>query len=208
MGLKSRSGLKAFCAELAEAEPSPGGGTAAAGAGAMAASLLAMVCGVTAKNRKYARSADELARLRKELIALQTRLIENARLDAEAYDAVVAASKRRRERPGANTDAVYESALKRATEVPMATAEACACVLEAGIDVAELGSRAAWSDVGTALVLADAGFEGAIMNVRINLDTAHGGSDARSAEARLERLTERRRKGLSEAMKRLRSKKH
>jgi len=181
LGLKSAGALRTFCEELAEDTPSPGGGSAAAAAGAMAASLLAMVCGITAKSRKYAERAQTMVDLRSKLLRLQGRLLENARNDAEAYDDVLREARRRRESPGDEAQRGYESALKRAAEVPMRTAEACAEVLDLGRRVAELGSKSTYSDVGTALHLADAGLQGAVMNVRINLDLL--GDEAYRTEA-------------------------
>lgn len=188
--MRSADALGAFCAELADDKPSPGGGSAAAGAGAIAASLLAMVCGVTAKSKKHADRAETMLRMRDELMALQARLLENARLDAEAYDAVVAASRRRRELPGVEAETAFESSLRHAAEVPMRTAEACSAVLEIGIRVAELGSKSAWSDIGAALLLAEAGFNGAAMNVRINLDMIHDDEYVRTAGDRIQALAE------------------
>lgn len=206
MGLKSAGALKEFCAELAEDLPSPGGGSAAAAAGAMAASLLAMVCGITAKSKKHADKADTMSGLRNELLTLQGRLLEHARLDAEAYDMVVTKSRRRREAPGSESDEEYDSALKGAAEVPLATAEACAEVLRIAITVAELGTRNAHSDVGTALLLAEAGLGGADMNVRINLDMIRDEGYRRTASKRIDELSILGRSTLSEARARLASK--
>jgi formiminotetrahydrofolate cyclodeaminase len=169
----------------------------------MAASLLAMVCGVTAKSKKHADRESVMLELRRELLAVQERLLENARLDAEAYDRVVEASRRRRNDPGEEAERSYESALKHASDVPMATAEACAEVLETGIKVAELGTRSAWSDTGTALSLAEAAFDGAAMNVRTNLELIKDRVYAESAEGRLDRLTRASRSSLSEARDKL-----
>ncbi len=203
MGLKSADALKAFCAELSEDRPSPGGGTASAGAGAMAASLLAMVCGVTARNKKHADRADALLGIRADLHALQEKLIENARLDAEAYDAVVLASRQRREDPGEKTESAFQTTLKTAADVPMSTAETCSSVLEAGIRVAEMGARSTWSDIGTALLLAEAGFNGAAMNVRINLDIISDGAYVKTGRDRIHELAGLSHRRFLEAMDRL-----
>lgn len=201
--MNSADALRAFCAELAEDRPSPGGGTASAGAGAMAASLLAMVCGVTARNKKHADRADALLAMRTDLLALQDTLLENARLDAEAYDAVVLASRRRRESPGEEADSDFEAALKTAADVPMSTAKACSAVLEAGTRVAEMGARSAWSDIGTALLLAEAGFNGAAMNVRINLDIIRDGAYVKAGRDRIQELAGLSHRRFLEAMERL-----
>lgn len=203
--MNSTDALKAFCDELASDRPSPGGGTASAAAAAMSASLLVMVCGVTARNKKYADRAETLLAIKTDLLSLQTRLVQDARLDAEAYDAVVMASRRRRESPGEETDSAYESALKTAAEVPMRTAEICANLLGTGVRVAELGSRSAWSDIGVALLLAEAAFNGAAMNVRINLEIIRDKAFVKAAEAKMHDMMDISRKGFLEATEKLQS---
>lgn len=203
MGLKSADGLRAFCAELADDQPSPGGGSASAAAGAMAASLLAMVCGITAKSKKHADKAEVIGRLRGDLLALQSKLLDNAKADAEAYDMVVSTARRRRESPGEEAEKAYESALRYAADVPMKTAEDCASVLEAGVEVAELGARGAWSDLATALLLGEDGLRGAVLNVRINLDLMRDTGYATEMSGRIDALTRLSHQRFSEAMAKL-----
>ena len=55
--------LSEFTAQLASAQPAPGGGGAAALTGALAASLAAMAANVTAANPRYADRTDALAEI-------------------------------------------------------------------------------------------------------------------------------------------------
>ena len=55
--------LSDFTAQLASAQPAPGGGGAAALTGALAASLTAMAANVTAANPRYAERSDALRAL-------------------------------------------------------------------------------------------------------------------------------------------------
>ena len=55
--------LSDFTAQLASAQPAPGGGGAAALTGALAASLAAMAANVTAANPRYAERSDALRSL-------------------------------------------------------------------------------------------------------------------------------------------------
>lgn len=170
MGLKSRKALASFCRELASDTPSPGGGTASAAAGAMGASLLAMVCGITAKSKKHAKDAPALRRLERRLRKLGDDLVVLAARDAEAYDKVVIAFRKRRQKESPETEGGVEKSLVNAAEVPMRTAKACIEVLELSKTVVRLGSKSASSDIGVAVLLASAGFNGAAMNVQINLE--------------------------------------
>ena len=160
--------MKEFCAELANDQPSPGGGSASAAAGAMSASLLAMVCGITAKSKKHEADRPELQRVRLELLALSDELTSLAREDALAYDGVVEAARSRTQPNESEGTRRFGSALRHAAEVPLKTAAACAQVLELAPQVVALGKKSASSDILVAVLLAEAALKGAAANVRIN----------------------------------------
>jgi formiminotetrahydrofolate cyclodeaminase len=169
LGLDTVESLRSFCLELSKDKPSPGGGTASAAAGAMAASLLVMVCDITMRSKKHESSRPELMNLKPSLLGLRDELISLSLEDARAYDLVVDAVRARKENARDSADRDYQAALKHASEVPQKTATACLRVLETAVAVAGIGTRSASSDVGVAALLADAGFGGAAMNVKINL---------------------------------------
>lgn len=169
MGLKTVEELRSFCLELSNDQPSPGGGTASAAAGAMAASLLVMVCDITGRSKKHESSRPELMDLKSGLAVQRDELISLSLEDARVYDLVVEAARSRKAKIGDASENEYQAALKHASEVPQRTATACLRVLETAVAVAGIGTRSASSDVGVAVLLADAGFEGAAINVEINL---------------------------------------
>lgn len=168
--MKETEGLKDFCAELSSDTPSPGGGTASAAAGAMAASLLAMVCSITRKNKRYEERRAELDMLVDSLLTLRDELVALAEEDARAYDLLVEAFRRRRTEATDEAESAVEAAIEGAIEVPLKTARACARILETASRVAEIGTAKAHSDVAVAVFLAEAGVKGALMNVLINLE--------------------------------------
>jgi len=167
--LKDVSALERLNEELSSDRPSPGGGTASAIAGSMAASLLIMVCRLTARSKKHEGDRPELDRLTDELLDLRRELTGLAVRDAAAYDEVVAAAKRSKGSETAEALEAYQAALRRAADVPMATATACLEVLRRAKRVSRLGLKSASSDTRVAVLLARAGLEGAAANVRINL---------------------------------------
>lgn len=185
MGLKNVEALRSFCLELSSDAPSPGGGTASAAAGAMAASLMMMVCGITAKSKRHEPNKERLEALKAHLSVRRDELIDLSKEDARAYDRVVEAMRKNREGENKESIRAVQDALKFAAEIPMKTAARCIEVLEASIGVAELGTRNASSDVGVAVLLAQAGYKGASMNVRINLK---GIQDSKFVESATERL--------------------
>ena len=137
----------------------------------MAASLLAMVCGITRKSKKHESNWAELDRHREALLKLRDDLTALAGEDARAYDLLVEAMRRRKERKDEESEKQVLHALRHATEVPHTTSKKCLEVLTAAERVAEIGSRNAYSDAGVAVLLAEAGLKGALMNVMINAET-------------------------------------
>ena len=186
--MNSIGGLREFCAELANEQPSPGGGSASAAAGAMAASLLAMVCGITAKSKKHESEKPELQRLRVELIALADELTSLALEDALAYDGVIDAARHRSEPNESEGVRRFGATLRHAAEVPLKTAGACALVLDLAPQVASLGKKSASSDVIVAVLLAEAGLKGAAANVRINTKDMEDPEFVKSSDDRLRSL--------------------
>ena len=186
--MNSLDGLRSFCLELSSDQSSPGGGTAAAASGAMAASLLIMVCRITGSSKKYEQSWPELLKLRSELEGLRDQLLSLSRDDARAYDEVVVAFRKKKDRDDDASRKGVESALKHAAEVPLRTVEACSRVLGLTGKVAKLGIRSASSDVGVASLLAEAGLKGAALNIRINLKSMSDKSFTTSMEDTLTKL--------------------
>lgn len=168
--LRDIEGLRRFCDELSSDEPSPGGGTASAASGAMAASLLAMVCRLTLKNKRHEENWTELAMLTDSLMTLRDELVALAQEDADAYDGLVEAIRRRKSEDSEEARGAMNAALEEAIETPRKTAGACARILEISARVAEIGTRRAYSDVIVGIHMAAAGIQGAHANVRINLD--------------------------------------
>lgn len=151
--------LSEFTAQLASAQPAPGGGGAAALAGALAASLAAMAANVTAANPRYADRHDALATLAASCDAQRTTLL--ALIDA---------------------DAAHTACL-----APLAMLEHCeqvALLLPAALSTASPLLR---SDVGCAAALCSAAAEAAELNVLVNTGLL-APDDRAATEARAARL--------------------
>ena len=159
-----------FLDRIAGPEPTPGGGSAAALAGATAAALVEMVCSMskTRSGPAQDRARRDAAKAGAREAGTRLRLLVDQ--DAAAYDAVVAAyrlPKASEEEKGRRRTAVA-LAMKRATETPLGTAEACLIVLKAAQEAASHGNPNALSDARAGGALAWAGLVGALENVRIN----------------------------------------
>ena len=77
--------------------------------------------------------------------------------------------------PGANGSAIA-AAYEKATAVPLATARLCLQALELTEQAAASGNRNSTSDAGVGALLAKAGLDAALMNVRINLPSVREGA--------------------------------
>lgn len=166
-----QSGDSAFLEALASADPTPGGGSAAAQAGAMAAALVAMVARLTRGKKKYATVDGQMATLIAKADVLRAEFSRAVKLDAEAFEAVMAALKMPKEtkKEQSARDKTLKAATLEATRQPLGVAHSAVDCLELARQAAELGNSNAISDAGTAAALAAASLHGAALNVRINL---------------------------------------
>ena len=182
--------LAGFFDQIASASPTPGGGTAAAVAGALAASLASMVAGLTVGRKKYAASEAGMNETMREAAVLRRGLMGLARLDSEAYDAVVKARSMPQASPAETVtrEKALRAAILDASRVPLRTAEACLRVLELATLAARVGNVNAVTDAGTAGLLARAAAEGALLNVEINLKSLPAGADKNDVETALQRV--------------------
>lgn len=177
-------------AALASPDPTPGGGTAAAIAGAMGTSLLVMVTSLAKSKTNLADQKAALAAARAALEPINSRLMELADADTQAFDEVMAAYRQPKatdQDKAARTGAI-QAALRGATEVPLETLRACVDAAAHGRVVADYGNQSAASDVGVALGLLKAAAEGAASNVRINLGGLKDETYTGVAEAETTRL--------------------
>jgi len=177
-------------AAFAKGSPAPGGGSAAALTGAIAGSLATMVASLSLCKPPYPKFWQELQALEAEASGLQSRLAVLIDDDASAYLDLLAA----RRLPESTSDelairrAATAAALRRATEVPLAVADACACVLQLAVRAAVLGRRSARPDAVVASLLASAALRGAAVTAKVNLLEERDEAYRRAALGRLDEL--------------------
>jgi formiminotetrahydrofolate cyclodeaminase len=172
MGMSDQT-VQALLDDLAGASATPGGGSAAALAGAMGAGLVCMVCRLTIGKRRFADAAEELRGVLDEAEGLRRQLTDLANADSRAFEQVMAAYRLPKETQPeqAFRKASIQQSLQKAADVPLATATACARVVKLGHQVISKINPSAVSDAGAAVLLAEAGLQGAQLNVAINLSS-------------------------------------
>ncbi len=182
--------LKEFLDRLASAEPAPGGGAAAALTGALAAGLFAKACNLTVGREKFRHVESDVRRLLEQAEVLRRRLFDLIEADASAYRQVAAAYRLPRQtdaEKAARTEAI-QTALKQATEVPLAIAEGCRDLLKLGPEIASKTNPALKSDVALGAVLAHAAAHGVRFNVQDNLANITDGEFKARAWAALDQI--------------------
>lgn len=185
--------VKDFSDLLASSAPAPGGGSTAALSGALAASLTLMVARLSFGKKSYEALEDEIkSRFRRESEEIEKQkavLLHLVDKDTEAFTHYMGALKMPAETEEERTGRAkaLEQAGLTALEVPLKTAEGCIRILRNQRTIAQYGNRNAASDIGVGVLLAFAGLEGAVLNIKINLP---GISDEKVKKAALEKAAE------------------
>ncbi len=163
--------LKDFIEELSSDSPAPGGGSVAALAGALSSALSSMVCNLTIGKEKYKDVEYDMEKILDRVEDIRERFMELIDRDTEAFNRVMEAFKlpKSTEEEKKIRKEKIQDALKGAALVPLETARMCAEMIELCKEIAEKGNKNSITDVGVAAIMAKAGLESAILNVKINL---------------------------------------
>lgn len=181
--------LKSFLRVLDPSDNSTGGGTASAIAGAMAAALAAMVARLSI-GKPGLEPAPYYQPILDEAESLSRSLFQGAREDSESFDAVRAAlqmPKGSEPERGARQAAIA-AAMLRATEVPLSNARGCRRAIELSRMLSGRSNPNAASDLECAFFLAQAGLDGCLANVSINLPSIKDADHVRRIKSQAEEL--------------------
>jgi len=170
-----RAGIEPFIEQLAAPTATPGGGSAAAASGAMAAGLAAMVASMSRGKKAYLQYESQLSEALAQLSILREELKAAIDADAESYNEVRKAY--RAAKDSANGSKLIVSALRQATNAPIGVAEKVVEVRRIANELKPITNPNMGSDLTTAIALANAGLEGSLANVQINLDSLEHESD-------------------------------
>jgi glutamate formiminotransferase/formiminotetrahydrofolate cyclodeaminase len=160
-----------FVDEVSRDTPAPGGGSIAALAGAIGSALASMVVNLSVGKGEYDDRYEELCELADRAQDIKDQLLRAVDEDTEAFKEVIAGirmPKDTAEQLEARSKAI-RAGYRTAAEVPLQTAKLCRAVLDLCQQAADIGNEAVMSDAGVGALMARAGVQGAIHNVRINL---------------------------------------
>jgi len=160
-----------FVDEVSRDTPAPGGGSIAALAGALGSALASMVVNLSIGKGEYDSRYADLCQLAEKAQDIKDELVRAIDADTEAFNEVLAGIRMAKDTPEqiAIRSKVIRAGYQTAAEVPLRTAELCREVLNLCQQAADIGNMAVMSDAGVGALMAYAGVQGAIHNVRINL---------------------------------------
>ena len=169
--LKDRK-IKNFLDLLASKAATPGGGSVAALTGAMGAGLLSMVGNLTTGKEKYKDVEDRIKELLSRSENLRIEFEGLMESDVAVFNELMAIMKlpRATEEEKEKRDQKMQIALVEAAKVPLAVAQKSKELIDCCKEIAGIGSKNAISDVVVGVLLAEAAFHSAIINVKINLN--------------------------------------
>ncbi|MCL5256366.1 MAG: cyclodeaminase/cyclohydrolase family protein [Chloroflexi bacterium] len=160
-----------FLDRLGSKASTPGGGSVAALSGALGAALVSMVCNLTVGKEKFKdvepvaqrllNRADELRAELTKLIDDDTKVLGDL---MEAYGLPRNTDEEKQKRT-----ALIQERSKIACGVPIRIARACNHLRNLTVEGAKVGNPMAISDIGVAVLMAEAGLHAALLNVDINI---------------------------------------
>ena len=162
-----------FVDEVSRDTPAPGGGSIAALAGALGSALVSMVANLSIGKGEFDSRYDELCQLAEEAQTAKDALTRAVDADTEAFNEVIAGMRMAKDTPEqlALRSKAIQAGYKLASEVPLQTAQLCRQVLDLCQAAVNVGNSAVMSDAGVGALMAFAGVQGAVHNVRINLSS-------------------------------------
>jgi glutamate formiminotransferase/formiminotetrahydrofolate cyclodeaminase len=184
------STIKGFLSELASSSPAPGGGSVAALSGALGAALSSMVCNLTIGKEKYIDSQDEIKKVLNKSEQLRKKLTKLIDKDTEAFNNLMKAfkmPKENEEQKNIRSKAIQEG-YKLASSIPLETAKTCEEILDVAIVVTKKGNQSSITDAAISAIMAKAGVEGAILNIKINLGSIKDEKFVKNINAQIEDL--------------------
>ena len=194
--------VERFVDEVSSSSPAPGGGSVAALAGSLGAALAAMVANLTVGKAGYESAWESSSALAERAQSLKAKLLAAVDDDTRAFDEVLAAMRLPKATDAekkARADAIA-AAYEKATAVPLATARMCLEAIDLAAEAAATGNRNSASDAGVGALLARAGVESAILNVRINLPSVREGAFKSACIAEIAEFQSRAASGLARTL--------
>ncbi len=198
--------LRQFVDDTSSSKPAPGGGSVAALTAANGASLIAMLCNLTANKKGYEEHWEKMAQTAEYCTKTAQELLDYIDKDCAAFERYMAAlkmPKNTQEQADARKIKLDEAIVK-ATTVPLSLASTAAYLFTYADYAITYGNKTATSDGAIAVLLLKDAVKSALYNVKINLPSIKDEKQKRSVEeqaAELESYAENQEKIILEKVK-------
>lgn len=162
---------KEFLAELASANPVPGGGSAAACTGAIAAALSSMTANLTIGKEKFAAHEQEVKKLLREAETIRVKMFQLINDDSAVFSTFMKCykmPKNTQEEKDARAAAI-QAAARQAVEVPLEIGRVAVDILHIASRLVVIGNPNVITDGACSGILAESALHCSAYNVRINL---------------------------------------
>jgi len=159
--------LTELISEISAKSPAPGGGSASALIGAIGCALMEMVCNLTIGKKKYKEHEPKVKEILNSTQGLKNTFIELIDEDTEAFMELFKFFKMKELTPEQEQE--MRKAEERCIQVPSRTMETSLQAMELAKELAPICNKNAISDIGCAIEAFRSSFNGAQLNVRINL---------------------------------------
>jgi formiminotetrahydrofolate cyclodeaminase len=165
--------IEEFLNETASDSPAPGGGSVSALVGALGAALSSMVGELSVGKDSDDDTIIEIKNYVGECRRIMQLLKESIDKDTDAFNAVMAAFRMPKDTDEQKSirSKEIQSAFKNAADVPYNTAELCLRVMDIAVEMLDKGNKNAASDAAVSGLLGYAALNGALYNVKINLNS-------------------------------------
>jgi methenyltetrahydrofolate cyclohydrolase len=182
--------IEQFTESLASGAPVPGGGAAAAVEASLGAALVGMVCNLTIGKERYRAHEATMMRVQSEVETLRTNALSLADEDATAFACVAATYKLPKvtDEEQRIRSSQIQKALTSATDVPLRIVRLAVRIVELCAEILDGSNPNVRSDIGVGAISAQAAFEGAALNVKVNLTMITDASFKADVKSELDRL--------------------
>lgn len=163
--------LMDYINDAASNNPTPGGGSVSALVGALASTMAQMAANFTIGKEKFKDVEDEVKELLARCEEACSSLLGLMEEDIAAYSVVDAAYRMPRATPEEKEERAskIQEALMEAMQTPLEICRQCLYLMQAVRSLVEVANPNLASDVAVAAIFARAGFQGAKLNVIVNL---------------------------------------
>ena len=167
-------GFDEFLERLASPTPAPGGGAASAAVSVIAASINAMVSGITMEKKSYSAYRDMMIEIKKRSESATADLRALMKEDEAAFNLIVGAWKM----PKATGEQIearnskMQEAIRQAVAVPWKIAQKSMSILQDSLLISRFGLKSAITDSMCSAEFAASAIRGVLQNVAINIKDA------------------------------------